>query len=157
MPAYSFTSLAKDPKGGVTHHPVGLQESGPRLPCEVRIDATRAGAHVKSDQVAPPGVLGQIMVDTGASVSCVDKDILIGLGISPIGECEVLTPQGKDVQDIYVCGLDFPGTGLDPIPKIFVLGSDLKGHGAGALLGRDVLASGVLVYNGIAGHWVISF
>lgn len=49
------------------------------------------------------------------------------------------------------------GTTLDSLPEMFVIGSDLKRQGIVALLGRDILARSVLVYNGSAGHWTIAF
>lgn len=157
MPAYSRTSFTGDGKGGVVHNPGNLYKLGPVMPCEVRLHARFAEALVNAGKDVPPGVHGEILIDTGATHTCVERTVLEALGIAPVAQCEVFTPQGKDEQGLYPCGLAFPGTPLPSRPELFVIGSDLKRQGILALMGRDLLSLGVFVYNGTAGHWTLTF
>lgn len=50
----------------------------------------------------------------------------------------------------------FPGTDLPPITFRRVAGSALQSQGIVALLGRDVLANFILVYNGPAGTFSLA-
>jgi hypothetical protein len=157
VPAYNRTEFGFDGKGGLAHNPLALVGPGPRMPCEVRLHAKLAEAMVNAGQDVPPGVHGEILIDSGASMTCVEVETLQAFGLTPVAECEVFTPSGVAMQGIYACGMAFPGTGLPSLPEIFVLGSNLKRQKIVALLGRDVLSQGVFVYNGSAGHWSLSF
>jgi len=98
-----------------------------------------------------------MLVDTGASMTCIDETVLLNLGIPRVGTAEVHTPSGTVEQGIYMCGLAFPGSGIPSIGQIAVVGSTLAGQNIIGLLGRNLLARGLLVYNGGAGHWSIAF
>lgn len=89
-------------------------------------------------------------------MTCVDKKILEGLGIPPVGDTQVRTPSGSAVQQVYPCGIAFPGAGIPSLERMFVIGADLDGQKIIGLLGRDLLAGALLVYNGIGGSWSLS-
>jgi hypothetical protein len=78
------------------------------------------------------------------------------LGIPPIGDCHVRTPSGGETQQVYPCGLVFPGTKLPTIGSIFVLGGNLLDQGIIGLLGRDVPRSCVFIFNGQYGEFTIA-
>lgn len=106
--------------------------------------------------VAPQ--VGLAVVDTGASVTAVDEEILKALGLTPTNVMAVATPSAASVQQpLYGCEIAFPGTPLPTLPFNEVVGCQLKGLGCIALIGRDVLRYCQLVYNGPEGFWTISF
>lgn len=134
-----------------------LADEGPVLICEVRVDVDRAATLAAAGAQLPQAKQGRLLVDTGASKTCIEKDILDALGIPPVSQMNVATPQGTTVQGVYPCGIAFPGSGLPSIERVFVLGADLKAQNIIGLLGRDVLSTAILVYNGSAGNWSLAF
>ena len=131
--------------------------NGPLLTVEVSVDARRAAALTKLGKPIPQAITGSILVDTGASMTCIEASILIQLGIPDIGDATVYTPSGKDDQKVYFCRMGFPGSGLPSITEWPVLGAKLKQQNCIGLLGRDVLSKGLLVYNGHAGSFTLAF
>lgn len=94
---------------------------------------------------------GIALVDTGASITCVDRILLEALKIPSVGVSEVFTPSGRTQQNIYPVEISFPQANLPKISFNQVLGSKLKDQGIVALIGRDVLQDFILVYNGPGG------
>jgi len=105
--------------------------------------------------VAAPNV-GHALIDTGATKSCVDEQALATLAIRPVGQTKVLTPSGSETQFIHPVRLTFVGTTLGSIEPIAVLASKLKDQGLLALIGRDILAHCILVYNGPGGIFTLA-
>jgi predicted aspartyl protease len=97
------------------------------------------------------------LIDTGASVTAVDMDVLRRLGLPPVGTGTVVTPSGTETQGVYVVRLTFPQTPIPPLDPIPVMGSQLAGFGHIVLLGRDLLYGALLIYDGVHGHWTIAF
>ncbi len=103
----------------------------------------------KNQKVKP--FSGLALLDTGASITCVNKDLLASLKIPPVGISQVYTPSGKAQQNTYPVEISFPQSNLPKVAFNQVLGSDLKGQEIVALIGRDVLQHFVLIYNGPGG------
>ena len=103
------------------------------------------------------------LIDTGATITSIHADILTGLGIQPIGIANVGTAGGPQQQSTYPARFTFPGTNLPGFELSQVIGCNLTGQMAPGqrpiigLIGRDVLANAVLVYNGSAGMFSLSF
>lgn len=97
-----------------------------------------------------------LLVDTGASMTCVDRALLVALGAPVIGDTMVQTPSGSELQQLFACGIAFPGSNVPSINKLTVCGSNLSKQGIIGLLGRDVLSRALLIYNGIGGFWTLS-
>lgn len=100
---------------------------------------------------------GLALVDTGASITCVDKSILKNLRIPTVGVSDVFTPSGKARQNTYPVEISFPKANLPKIAFNQVLGSELKGQGIIALIGRDVLSHFILIYNGPGGFVSLAY
>ncbi len=105
----------------------------------------------------PPPVTGFALIDTGASRSAVDANVVSGLGVNPIGVTTVFTPQGSAQQELFPAKFSFPGTPLPEIHFSSVLGSALQGQWIIALLGRDVPSSFILIYNGVGGYISLAY
>lgn len=134
---------------------VGLQQLGPRI----QITISPLEAHIKAladkGQRPPAPVSGWGLIDTGASGTCVDRAAAekAGLAVVDSGPMTSATHEAEIVP-IFAGRLDIGG-----IPQ----NVDMKrAHGANlapqdliALIGRDVLAVCVLVYNGVDGSFTL--
>lgn len=126
------------------------------MPCAVFVDVNRAQAMTKAGETLPQQRLGAILIDTGASMTCIERTVLEDLGIRPVAESEVLTPSGGERQGVYPCGIAFPGTPIPTIGRTFVLGANLANQKIIGLLGRDILKLSLLVYNGVGGGFTLA-
>jgi hypothetical protein len=110
MPVHTSISIGVSPKTGVALEPGILQAEGPVLQCAVMLDTRRAQAVARSGSAVPPPKSGKLLIDTGASMTSIERTILQELGIPSIGDCQVRTPSGGETQQIYPCGLVSPGS-----------------------------------------------
>jgi Aspartyl protease len=102
------------------------------------------------------------LIDTGASITSIDQSVFASLGVNPVGTAQVGTAGGQQQQSTFPAKFSFPGTGLPTIESPAALGCNLSGQVVGgnrviALIGRDLLANCVLVYNGAVGMFSLSF
>jgi len=96
------------------------------------------------------------LIDTGASCTCVDPTVLKALKLSPTGQASVNTPSTgtqPHSADQYDVSLIIPGSSSTQPPfylhTLAVIESQLMAaQGIHALIGRDVLQSVYLTYNG---------
>jgi predicted aspartyl protease len=122
---------------------VGFAVSGPRQ------EAMR-----KAGLKVPPPVLARALVDTGASCTCLDPAVIGKLGLVPSGTASIHTPSTGCKS--YICNQFDVAVGIVMDAKqvhlssliIPVIESDLNAQGFQALLGRDVLDQGILIYDG---------
>jgi hypothetical protein len=132
-----------------------LQAVGPIV--EIRI---APGASLTASQqasgVAPPAPLAALaMIDTGASGSVIQKGLAGQLGLNPIGLTYINTPSSTNVACYeYAVRLIFPN---NVFVEATVLEAPLQGQNIQCLIGRDVLALGVLVYIGYGNLFSLSF
>ncbi len=141
-------------------NPQGPQVAGPILNVEVSLPRLLAEMMSEKGESIPTPAVGWALLDTGASRTCVDGKTISGLGVSPIGLVPVGSASGQAQHDLYPARLRFPGEGLD-IDFSSVVSVDLAGQAVEdqpiiALIGRDVLARCVLVYNGPGGFFTLA-
>jgi predicted aspartyl protease len=134
-------TLPLEPDGAVIN--IGFVVSGPRQ------DAMR-----KAGVPIPAPVVVRGLVDTGASGTCVDCTVIKKLQLVPSGTISIHTPSTgpnpktcnqfdvgvgivMDNNQIHLSGLVIP-----------VIESDLSALNIQALLGRDLLEQGILIYDG---------
>jgi len=147
MPGITVTNSAAGPTLNVL--------IGPSIPLQQALQA--------AGMVPPPPVAGLFLVDTGASHTVVDGNLIRPLCLSPTGTVMIHTPStgGNAVPMyqfdlmIYVPGAS-PGVGwlIDALP---VTASSFDGQSIDGLIGRDILDRGLLVYNGSAGHFTLAY
>lgn len=95
------------------------------------------------------------MIDTGASGSVIRQGLATQLGLNPIGLTYINTPSSTNVGCYeYAVRLIFPNNVVVETP---VLEAPLQGQNIQCLIGRDVLAHGVLVYIGYGNLFSLSF
>ena len=146
----SLLTLPLEPRGAIIL--VGFGVSGPRQ------DAMH-----KAGLTVPHVVMTRALVDTGASCTCVDHAVIKKLSLSPSGTAQILTPSTGGVPhecnqfDVAVA------VGMDSQIHVHsmiipVIESDLTAMAnIQALIGRDVLDRGILIYDGCHRSLTLAF
>ena len=95
------------------------------------------------------------MIDTGASATVVQQGLAAQLGLQPIGIAYINTPSSTNVRCYqYVVRFLFPA---NVIVESTVIEAPLQGQTIQCLIGRNVLAHGVLLYIGYVNTFSLSF
>lgn len=135
---------------------------GPHIKALIGISAPRQRALVSAGLPVPTPVLVKLLIDTGASGTCLDPISIGSLGLSPTGTIPIQTPTTNGVPhqcNLYDISLIIPAPKGQPfyIDALPIVESSLKSQGIDGLLGRDVLANCVLIYNGSIGWYTLSY
>lgn len=137
---------------------------GPLIRVAINVSKYREQALIAAGQAIPTWVGATLLIDTGASGTCIDPSVLQPLGIPPSGAVSMQTPSTNgtphtcsqyDVQlHIYGADMTIPPLQLDALP---VLETVLRPQGIDGLLGRDVLEQCVFIYNPTIGLFTLSY
>jgi len=106
---------------------------------------------------------GLFLVDTGASGTCVDPDLIKSLSLQPTGKTAISTPStagSVHYCDQYDVSLFIPGNagiGGHIVAAIPIITTHLRSQGIDGLLGRDVLNNCVVIYNGSASFLTLAY
>ena len=156
MPIYDgeFRTQAGQPGPG------GLLRTGPVLPVEIAIPSALSRFLSAKNQRIPAPVGGFALIDTGATRSCVDSQVISSLGVNPIGIANLGTARGRSQHHLYPAKFSFPAIKFE-VEFGSVVGVDLSGQGVGnrqiiALIGRDVLSRCILIYHGTRGSFSLA-
>jgi len=149
----------------VPHFTLVNSPQGPILLAYIGVSEARAAALVLAGQPIPAPQQIRALVDTGASGTCVDPSVLQALALTPTGNAVVNTPttgQQPQQADAYDVSLFVPGSlATDTpltIPTLQIISAELLAQqGFHALIGRDVLAGCILVYNGPMSQFILAF
>lgn len=147
----------------MTHFSGAVSQQGPILNVFILVSGPRADALKAAGKPIPNAVPAKLLIDTGATSSCVCSSVVTALGINPTGNTPVLTPSTGATPHLaptYDIGMFFQG--LSPqdvhgIGTISVTCNDFSAQGIDGLLGRDVLSKGRLFYDGREGMYFLSF
>lgn len=144
------------------HLTLQLGPSGPLLDVVIGVSAPRQKALQQAGQVVPPGQAARALIDTGASVTAVDPAVLTALALAPTGQTTIHTPSTTPGQPHPCSTYDVHLTLSHPalsfyISALPVIQSNLHHQGIQALIGRDVLAHCLFIYDGRAGSYVLGF
>lgn len=135
-----------------------LVETGPIV--EMRIGVSRAWTSAMSEAtppIEPPAPVSvAAMIDTGAGVTVINRDVASALGLHPVGVKSIIgaiavTPEECEA---FAVDLNFP-EGLT-ISDTLVVCLPLARQNIQCLIGRDVLARCVLVYIGHLNQYTLS-
>ncbi|MEA2560620.1 MAG: hypothetical protein QOH06_2124 [Acidobacteriota bacterium] len=128
----------------------------------VAVSEAKLAALKAAEQPIPAPVPVRALVDTGASCTCIDPSVLSALNLTPTGNVSLNTAssgQTPHSADQYDVGFVIPN-GNTPLflRTIPVVATELlAAQGFHALLGRDILAHCILVYNGDMGFFTLAF
>ena len=127
----------------------------------VGVSTTRAAALRRAGLPLPLPVAVRALIDTGASGTVIHEPALATLGLQPSGIANIHTPSTAGVSkpcykyDVGLAVLDRTTNFI--IGNRSVIATDLSGTGTEALIGCDVLATCLFVYDGRAQTFTLAF
>jgi hypothetical protein len=135
---------------------------GPVLDVHVGVSSPRRRMLEAASLAVPPNQPCRLLIDTGASCTCVDKWVIQSLALTPSGSTEVHTPStgagNPHSCNQYDVSLIIPHSELSRIfHAIPVIESEFSHQGIDGLLGRDVLNRCLFIYNGELGVYTLAF
>jgi hypothetical protein len=153
-----FNLAAPPPQPRVT-----LQTVGPVIEVElvnpqfvVQTPALGAAGPLVSSTPAPTILRGRALVDTGASGTSIDSNAANQLGLTARGVVQFQSASHPYQARQFAVGYRFvgvPNFNLIPVTEA----PNLAAQNLIMLIGRDLLAVAVLVYNGITGAFSLSW
>lgn len=128
----------------------------------IGVSKPRQEALIQAGLPVPPSLDCRLLIDTGASSTCIDAGIIQQLQLSPSGIVSIHTPSTSAGQthpcDQYDVSLAIPHPALSRIfSAIPVIESQLAHQGIDGLFGRDILDQCVLIYSGELKLCILSF
>jgi hypothetical protein len=137
----------------VPHLTALIDPRGVVLRVVVAVTAARRAALQAAGQSAPNPESANLLVDTGASMTSLDKVVIQKLGLQPTGSISVNTPSTgtKPHQcssyDVDILMVTSKGQ-IKHIPALPVIEADFSAQGHDGLIGRDILADFRMTYSG---------
>ena len=133
-----------------------IKAVGPAIECIIAPSQTYIETLKISKEDLPEPVRVMALIDTGASSTVIQKGIAQKLGLSPKGIATISTPTSKDV----TCEMFDVLIGFDRARLVFdgvlVIEAPLEGQEIQCLIGRDMLAVSVFIYNGYDNSFTLS-
>ncbi len=131
----------------------------------VMISGPRLLAMQGAGQAIPTPVAGQFLLDTGASGTVIDHDLVAALNLPVISQVGITTPSttagASEMRNQYDIGLFIPsGNSSDQgfhIAAMPVIATAMRHQGIDGLIGRDVLNRCTLTYIGSAAVFSLSY
>jgi len=140
-----------------TSPPVNLQEAGPVL--DVIIATTfedilrKKGPPLQLEIFSIPVAA---MIDTGATGTVINEDIIQKLNLKPVGVVLTNTPSSENFACYeYAVRIIFPANNIS-IDTV-AIAAPLLGQHVQCLIGRDILSKSVFIYNGLSSTFTLSF
>jgi len=161
MPVYNNVFLRNTPNGAQIN-PNVLATVGPLIAVEVSVPAALAEKLTRENKPIPQPKSGWALIDTGATHSCVDDNVISQLGVNPISRAKIHGSAGAHEVNVFPAHLRFPAIPNFEIDFAAALGVNIRAQQFNnqpiiALLGRDVLSRCVFVYNGPLGIYTLAF
>lgn len=135
---------------------------GPVLDVHIGISSPRRLAMEHAKIEIPKPASCRLLIDTGASSTCVDSWIIKHLALTPSGVVNIHTPS-TSAENTHPCNqydtsLIIPHSAINHIfQAIPVIESQFSHQGIDGLLGRDILKYCLFIYNGELGIYTLSF
>ena len=153
-----FAGQGKLPDGTVVPVPqqAVLTQRGPVVQVTVGVGQQIATQVLQGGGTLPAPVSGLALIDTGASVTCVDQDAATLLQLPAIDVVHIASASHAAAeQNVYPIQVEMVGLPIT-VNAPRAVGAPLAVQGLLVLIGRDVLQHCVFVYNGPAGSISLS-
>jgi predicted aspartyl protease len=96
-----------EPTGEVPHFTLEIDTAGPALNAQVFVSEGRRAALVAENLAVPVPRVIRALVDTGASFTAVEPEVLQALGPTPTGTVDIVTPStGQEVHTAETLDID---------------------------------------------------
>ena len=137
---------------------LNLAVNGPTFPVSVSVTAAYSALLQRAHRQVPPPVAGLALIDTGSGLCYIDQNVLQSLGVPPYSFQPTKGATGNALTLTYPASLSFPNTGIPAITfwDFVALPSLFQEHGYIAIIGRNVLSSWVVIYNGPGGSMTVA-
>ena len=131
----------------------GLQEVGPCVEVRLAPLGTDFESGLDAGETPPAVVSGRALIDTGALVTCFDAGAAERAGLAVVGTGTVTSVRHADeVVPIFAGSLHIDWISVS-VNARHAMGVNLESQGLIALIGRDLLANCLFVYNGLEGSF----
>jgi predicted aspartyl protease len=135
---------------------LALVARGPVVEVSISVVEAVSRPILQAGGTVPAPVTGFALIDTGASHTCVDDDVANTLRLPVVGVANMTSAtEANSQRNLYPIQIDFVGWNVK-MASPRAMGANLKPQGLVALIGRDVLKSAILVYNGPMGSFSLS-
>lgn len=153
MPVLNFRYVGTGPDGKAVpaHHL--LRRSLLRVQVVIGWRDAAVATLSRKGLAAPQPIVGQAIIDTGATFTSIDESAAIALGLQPTGVRRISAAGGPIEKPTFAFKLTLQTIFLETSEGI---GCDLKDQGIIALIGMDLLCSGILIVNGLDGSFSFS-
>ena len=138
---------------------------GPVLEAVLWISRPRQEAMLAAGLVLPKAMRFRALVDTGASCTCVNQEVIDAVGLIQSGTTQIHTPSTGNapaVCGVYDAQILVPGMQDGAVPlchfeSLPVVAANLSSQSIDGLIGRDLLAHAVLIYHGPGVFFSLSY
>lgn len=132
-----------------------LREVGPVVAVRVGVGSSLEAELTKAGSKTPTPLPARALVDTGAARTAIRQGLAQELGLSPVGVIRIRAAGSTPIACMeFFIRLDLPG---NVIWEGKALELPLRGGGIDCLIGRDLLARGVLLYDGHRNQFTLTF
>jgi predicted aspartyl protease len=131
-----------------------LQATGPVVDVQLAVGSPLEAVLLEGGEPVPGPVRATAMIDTGATGTVIQEGIAAQLDLNPVGVAYINTPSSTNVAcQTYHLRLAFPN---DVVVEGVFIEAPLRGQHIQCLIGRDILAHCVFIYNGHANQFTLS-
>ena len=133
-----------------------LLQRGPVVQVSISVGQAIAQQVLQQGGELPPPVAGLALIDTGATTTCIDEEAAQVLKLPAIDVVTVASAShASSERNVYPISIEVVGLPI-VVNAPRSIGAELKAQGLLLLIGRDVVQSCVLVYNGPAGLFTLT-
>lgn len=136
--------------------PIALAQRGPILQVNLSVNQAVAEQIREAGGELPAPISGIALIDTGASVTCIDDAAATQLRL-PVIDVATMTSasHASSQRNVYPVQIEVVGLSMN-INAPRAMGAELRPQGLVVLIGRDLLRHCHLVYNGTSGTFTLS-
>jgi Aspartyl protease len=147
------------------HFTLQISTHGASMNALIGVSEGRGKALTDLGQPIPNLVKVTALLDTGASATCIDPSVLQVLGLTPTGQVMIRTPSTGNNPvsfDQYDVSMLVPPASANQVPLYIgtlpvVCTELLVSQGFHVLVGRDILAHCLFIYNGSTNLFTLSY